>query len=262
MQTTSVNGIDIAYRIDGSLSQPWLALSNSLAADYRMWGPQMDVLTQTHRVLRYDTRGHGQTPATEGAYSFDMLVSDLVGLLDVLEVETADVLGLSLGGMTALGLALDHPERVSRLICCDARADAPAAYADGWRERIEIARELGLSVLADGTTERWLTDSFRVNPDNRDVVALCQDMILSTNVDGFCGCAAALTELNYAQRLQEIRVPTLCIVGDEDAATPPDVMQKMCDAIQASQISVIKGAAHISSLNQPEMFNAVLSDWL
>lgn len=261
MQTTSVNGIDIAYRIDGSANLPWIVLSNSLAADHRMWDPQLATLTRTHRVLRYDTRGHGETTATTGPYTFDLLVSDLVGLMDALDIKHADILGLSLGGMTALGLALDHPSHVNRLICCDARADAPAAYADGWHQRVAVAQEKGLSAIVEGTIERWLTDSFRADPGNKDVVTLCRNMILATSVDGFCGCANALTELNYAPRISEIKAPTLCVVGDEDVAATPEIMSAMTSEILNARLVTIDSAAHLANLNNPTAFNGVIKAW-
>lgn len=261
MQSTSINGIDIAYRIDGRPDLPWLVLSNSLAADQRMWEPQMDTLTQTHQVLRYDTRGHGQTQATEGDYSFDVLTDDLVGLLDTLEIEATDVLGLSLGGMTALGLALDHPERVNRLICCDARADAPPAYADGWHQRIGVVRKDRMSGVAEGTLERWFTSAFHLDPKNAPTLILSRDMILTTSVDGFCGCASALTKLNYASRLCDITAPTLCVVGDQDSAAPPNVMAAMTDAIPNARLATIKDAAHLTNMNNPNAFNSVINEW-
>ena len=262
MEFVSLNGIEFAYRIDGDESNPWLVLSNSLATDHRMWNPQLETLTKSHRLLRYDTRGHGQSQATEGAYSFDLLVGDLVGLMNVLDIESADVLGLSLGGMTALGLALDHPQRVNRLICCDCRADAPVPYADFWRERIAVAQEDGLEVLVDGTLERWLTEGFRSELTNASTVDLSKEMIQSTSLDGFCGCAEALTTLDYLARLPEIKVPTLCVVGSEDLAAPPDVMKTMAADIPNGQVAVIDGAAHLSNLNAPEQFNAIVTSWL
>ncbi len=262
MQTTSLNGVDIAYCVDGSPQNPWLVLSNSLAADHRMWELQMDELTKTHHVLRYDTRGHGQSQASEGAYSLTMLVDDLVELMATLDIETADIMGLSLGGMTALGLALDHPKRVNRLICCDARADAPAPYAEGWAQRIAIAQKDGLATVADGTLNRWLTDAFRADPNNKTTVDLARDMILTTSVDGFCGCAAALTQLNYAPRLGEIKAPTLCVVGDSDMAAPPEVMAAMADAIPNSKLKPIEHAAHLANLNNPTAFNRAVTGWL
>jgi len=262
MQKANINGAEIAYWIEGDQENPWIALSNSLASDHRMWGPQMTTLMQTHRVLRYDTRGHGNSQATGGEYSLDLLVSDLAGLMDFLDIDSADVLGLSLGGMTGLGLALDHPYKVKRLICCNARADAPGAYAEGWHQRIETARQKGLSALAEGTIERWLTESFRSDPSNKETVELARDMILSASLDGFCGCAAALTTLNYRDRLSDIAAPTLCVAGSEDLAAPQDVMTAIAEAIPHGKIVVVEDAAHLSNLNQPGKFNETVSQCL
>ena len=262
MQTVAVNGTELAYQIDGESRYPWLVLSNSLAADHRMWAPQMETLMQSHQVLRYDTRGHGQSATPSGDYSFAMLVDDLIGLMDALDIVSADVLGLSLGGMTALGLALDHPARVDRLICCDARADAPPSYAEGWRQRIEIARNKGLTELVDGTVERWLTEPFRSNPANQDTVELARDMILKTSIDGFCGCAAALTALDYAPKLSSIGAPVLFIAGQDDLAAPPDVMAAMADSLTSGHLEIIENAAHLANLNQPQSFNKIVSHWL
>lgn len=262
MQTISINGVDLAYCVDGDATKPWLVLSNSLASDHRMWEPQMRLFTQTHRVLRYDTRGHGHSQPSFAPYTFPLLVSDVIGLMDALNIETADVLGLSLGGMTALGLAIDHPERVNRLICCDARADSPSDYADGWYQRIDTVREQGLSGIVDGSIGRWLTDSFRADPANAKTVDLCREMILSTTVVGFCGCAAALTQLDYVEQLKDITAPTLCVVGGEDAAASPEVMTTMAKAIPNAQLEIIQHAAHISNLNAPDAFNRAFSDWM
>lgn len=262
MQTAHVNGIDIAYRVDGETSKPWMVLSNSLATDHRMWDPQVSALTATHRVLRYDTRGHGQSQASAGDYSFDMLVADAVGLMDDLGIAKADVMGLSLGGMTALGMALDHPDRVNRIICCDARAEAPAPYAEFWRDRISVARTDGLPALVDGTLERWFAKEVRTNPTISASIDLAQDMIVSTSVDGFCGCATALTQLNYGPRLGSISAPVLCLVGDQDQAAPPDTMRDMANTIPAGEFVELADAAHLSNLNQPAAFNRAVCDWL
>lgn len=262
MQRVNVNDIDIAYRIDGEDSKPWLIISNSLATDHRMWDQQMAILTKTNRVLRYDTRGHGQSNSSSGAYTFPLLVGDVIGLMDILDVKSADILGLSLGGMTGLGLALDYPERVNRLICCDARADSPESYAKGWRDRIEIVRRKGSSALVDATLERWFTDTFRSNPENVKIIESISAMIVETSVDGFCGCAAGLTTLNYAPRLMDIEAHCLFIVGEEDSAAPPEVMKSMAESVPKHDFVAIENAAHLSNLNNPTEFNKIIGHWL
>ena len=128
--TVQAAGARLSAQVDGDEEKPWLLLSNSLAADLTMWDDQIGLFTQTHRVVRYDTRGHGQSEAPVGAYDFPMLVADMAAVLDAVGAAKADICGLSLGGMTALGLGLAHPGRVGRMLVCDARADAPDVVLD------------------------------------------------------------------------------------------------------------------------------------
>ncbi|HEV7873673.1 MAG TPA: alpha/beta fold hydrolase, partial [Enterovirga sp.] len=125
MSMVEIAGGRLFTRVDGEDVRPWLVLSNSLAADHTMWDPQIPLLTKRYRVLRYDTRGHGRSDAPPAPYSFDDLVGDVRAVMDHYRVERAAYMGLSLGGMTGLGLALAHPDRLSALVCCDARADNP-----------------------------------------------------------------------------------------------------------------------------------------
>ena len=262
MNTTTVNGTDLAYTIDGDSDKPWIVLSHSLATDHRMWAPQVDSLTQTHRVLRYDTRGHGSSPTPDGDYTISELVEDLARLLTALEVEEADVMGISLGGATAVGLALEHPELVRRVICCNAIVQSTPEYATSWRERIAIAEEKGMGALWEGSSGRWLTEDFRKNPGNADVFAEVENIFLGTSVRGFSGCAAALTSLDYDSRLSSLAAPCLCITGRDDVAAPPDVMTQIARAVANGAVEIIEGAAHLSNLNQPKKFNTILTDWL
>jgi 3-oxoadipate enol-lactonase len=119
-QTVSVSGVDIATYIDGEQGRPWIVLSNSLASDYSSWDDQLSLLTQNFRVLRYDTRRRGRSAAPEGPYTFEHLTGDVRGLMDHYRIEKANFLGLSMGGITGLGVAIEHPSRIARLICCDA----------------------------------------------------------------------------------------------------------------------------------------------
>jgi len=130
---------------------------------------QMKTLVKHYRVLRYDTRGHGQSDVPAAPYSFDDLVGDAVALLDHYQIERATFMGLSLGGMTGLGIALAHPGRLEALVCCDARADAPPQFVQGWNERINAVRGGGLASILPATVERWLSAAFRAT--HPDVVA-------------------------------------------------------------------------------------------
>lgn len=254
-----VNGIAINYRIDGE-GGDLVVLSNSLASNHTMWDAEAEVLARDYRVLRYDTRGHGQSEATEGAYSLDMLIGDVTGLMDAVGVETAHYIGLSLGGMTGLGLALGAPERLKTLTVCDARADAPAAFRDGWDERIAVVRENAMEGLVEPTIERWFTQEFRdAKPPVLDKV---RGMIRGTSVDGYIGCGRAIQNLYYLPRLRQIKMPTLFVAGAQDVATPPDAMKAMHEAVPGSDYALIDPAGHLSNIENPDDFMRAVGGFL
>ena len=133
----------------------------SLASDHSSWDDQLSLLTQNFRVLRYDTRGHGRSSAPEGPYTFEHLTGDLLGLMDHYGIEKANFLGLSMGGMTGLGVAIEHPSRIARLICCDARSDAPPPFVDHWTARIaSVESACNLEPVAAFNKGRWFTPAF------------------------------------------------------------------------------------------------------
>lgn len=255
-----VNGTILNTRIDGEEGAPWIVLSNSLAATLDMWQPQVDLLARRYRVLRYDTRGHGGSDAPAGDYSFADLVGDVIGLMDRFGIERAAYMGLSLGGMTGLGLALAHPERVERLVCCDARADAPPPFIASWDDRVAAIRAGGMAAIAEPTLERWFSGRFRT--DRPAEVAHARRMILSTDVEGYAGCAAALKRLDYLQHLPGMTVPTLFVVGEEDSGAPPPVMQAMAAATPGSAFRSVAGAAHIANMDNPTGFAEAISPFL
>jgi 3-oxoadipate enol-lactonase len=259
VEFVQAQGAELAVRIDGEADKPWLVMSNSLAADMSMWDDQVSLLTRTHRVVRYDTRGHGQSTGPEEPYSFEPLVADMVAVMDRFGIASADVIGLSLGGMTALGLGLTHPQRVRRMLVCDARADAPPPFVQGWDTRIAAVRENGMAAILDGTLERWFTETCR--RDQPEVIERARNMILGTSVAGYVGCAAALRGLDYLRRLPEMTVPVLYLVGSEDSGAPKEAMQAMADATPGGHLIVLDGLAHIGNMEQPAAFNAVLAEW-
>src|SRR6202047_4443995 len=148
----NANGISFNTQIDGPEGAPWLVLSNSLMTNLTMWDEQVAELKKSFPTLRSDQRGHGGTPATEGPYSFDLLVADVVALLDALSIKRAHFAGLSMGGMTALFLAQRHPQRFDRIIACDCGPASTPASAQPWQERIEIAARDGMGGLASPTS--------------------------------------------------------------------------------------------------------------
>jgi 3-oxoadipate enol-lactonase len=250
----------LAVRIDGDEDLPWLVLSNSLATDMTMWDAQISELSRLRRIVRYDTRGHGRSSAPAGPYNFDRLVDDVIAVMNHLHIRTADILGLSLGGMTALGLGLDHPERVRRLICCDARAVFPPTAIAGWDQRMSAVASGGMSAILEETLARWFTPmTHRVRPD---IIERGRRMVLSTSAVGYRGCAAALKTLDYFRRLSGLRRSTLYLVGEEDSGAPVAAMREMAAATPRADFIVVPGAAHIANMENSAAFNAAVCDFL
>ncbi len=260
MPGTSIKGTEFFVQIDGPEAAPWIICSNSLGATHHMWMPQMALLSRHFRVLRYDTRGHGQSAAPRAPYQLADLVGDVIGLMDHQGIETADFIGLSLGGMTGLGLALHHADRIGRLICCDARADAPPPFAKMWDARIADVDAKGVSALWPGTLERWLTPACQTR-DPEMVDRLKADFEM-TSADGYKGCAAAIRELDYFRHLGAISLPVLYIVGDQDSGASPETMHAMADATPGAGIEEIPNAAHIANIDNSDAFNAAVAGFL
>jgi 3-oxoadipate enol-lactonase len=253
------NGITIHCQIDGPTEAPWLIFSNSLATDLSMWSAQAAHFSRTYRVLRYDQRGHGRSEAPEGHYSFDTLITDALAMMDALRIKRAHFCGLSMGGATAMGMAQRAPERLDRVVVCDSPCASPPASAQQWKERIATARTHGMAALADPTIARWFPpETIAAKPPH---LAKIRQMILATPVNGFIGCAAALGDHDFRSSLRTVTRPVLFLAGEKDGTTPA-AMQQMQAELSGSRFVVLPGAGHISNLDQPDLFNRAVEDFL
>lgn len=253
-----VAGIDIHYELSGS--GPWLTLSHSLAANLGMWDAQLALLNQNFTVLRYDIRGHGETQGTEGPYTLEQLADDIHGLLLHLGVVRTHWVGLSLGGMIGQVLAIRHPEILDHVVIADSTGKAAPNAATLWGERAAVARSQGMGALVQPTLSRWFTDPYR--EANPDVMACIGQGIESTSVAGFAGCCAAISVINTHQGLQQLRIPGLVLVGDQDKATPPAMSEQIHQNWPQSKYLEIKDAAHLSNIEQALAFNHALTEFL
>ena len=245
---TKEDATGLNYRLEGPEDAPVLVLSNSLGTTLEMWDDQSPALREHFRVLRYDTRGHGGSPAPPGPYAIDELGRDVLSLLDHLGVERASFCGLSIGGMTGMWLASEAPERIERLVlCCTSALLGPKSV---WDERIETATERGMTALVDGVIERWFTPGFRL--DNPEPVEKMARTLRGTDPEGYAGCCAAIRDMDLRDRLPSIRSPTLVVSGADDPATPPDHGRFIADAVPGARFELVPEAAHIANVEQPE----------
>jgi 3-oxoadipate enol-lactonase len=255
-----VNGMKMNYELSGKKDRPVLMLSHSLGSSLVMWHPQMETLEARYAVLRYDIRGHGRSEVTKGPYTLGLMAEDVIGLLDALRISRVHFVGLSMGGMIGLCVALNYPDRLQSLLLCDTSSIVSKEGYLNIQERIDTARDKGMEALVDARVERWFTPSFiSKNPTELE---LLRKQFLATPVEGYIKCSQALQGLNYLHRLSEIKIPTLIMVGEEDPATPVTDSKMLNEGIQNSELVIIPAARHFSNVEQPEIFNRTLMDFL
>lgn len=226
----------IHVQAEGPERAPAVLLLHSLSTNLHMWDPQAAALAQRHRVVRVDMRGHGLSTAPAGDYSMGMLAQDAFAVLDALGIRQAHVAGVSIGGRIALQMAALHPERLLSLMPCDTALDFQPASM--WQERMDGARANGLAAGAETTLGRWVLDRSLASSH------ALKRMILSTDLTGYLGCAAALRDCTAAE-LAGIGCPTTVLVGARDPSTPPAAAERIAAAIPGAELHVIPEAAHI-----------------
>lgn len=259
MQFAYLNGVAIHYQTIGApAGKPVIVFSNSLGCDFRIWRDVIVRLAGDFAIVTYDKRGHGLSDVGDTPYSMEDHVSDLEALLDHLQVKQTILCGLSVGGIIAQGLYARRRDLVRAMILCDT---APKiGDTDSWNERIETAEEGGIAALADGILEKWFTPAFR-SPENPDFAGY-RNMLTRSPLSGYTGTCAALRDCDYSGQARQIGVPTLCVVGDQDGSTPPDLVLAMAKLIPGARYEVISDAGHIPCVEQPETLVAVMKAFI
>jgi 3-oxoadipate enol-lactonase len=250
------DGTRIAYQWDGADGAPVLILSNSLGTDRHMWDAQMAAFTRDFRVLRYDTRGHGQSDTPAGAYSMDRLGRDVVELMDALAVEQAHFCGLSLGGMIGQWLAVHAPHRIDRLVL--ANTSAYMGPPSNWQSRIDGVLTNGIAPLVEPSIARWFTPQFvEAAPDT---IAQVRDMLMANNPIGYAGCCAAIRDMDQRPTSRMNATPTLVIAGAQDPATSVDDARYLVDQAANARLAILD-AAHLSNVECADEFAALILDF-
>jgi 3-oxoadipate enol-lactonase len=238
--------VEVDATVDGPEDAPVVVLSNSLGATRAMWDPQVPVLAERYRVVTYDTRGHGTSPAPAGPCTLDDLVDDVLALLDRVGARRAHVAGLSLGGMTALRLAARAPQRVHRLavLCTSAKAESQP-----FLDRAGVVRADGTASIAPAVVGRWLTPPYAAA--HPDLVARLEAMIAGCDDEGYAACAEVVARMDLREDLGRITAPTLVVSGAEDLALPPEHQRAIADGISGAELLTLSPGAHLANLEQP-----------
>ena len=233
----------------GNEDAPVLVMSNSLGTTLDMWMPQLPAFLEHFRVLRYDTRGHGQSEVMPGPYTIAQLGGDVLALLDALQIQRAHFCGLSMGGMTGMWLGIHAPERIDRLALCN--TSAAIGLPEVWNARISKVRQEGVASIIDTVLDRWFTPDFLAHAPAQ--VERVRRMLASMSVEGYVANCAAVRDMDQRTALSKIVAPTLVIAGRHDKSTPPEHGELIARAIQGAKY-VALNAAHLSNWEVAQAF--------
>jgi 3-oxoadipate enol-lactonase len=256
MRIAEVNGTALHYRLDGPEDGAPLVFVNGLGTDLRIWDAVLPHLPPGLRILRYDKRGHGLSDVPPAPYTMGGLVSDLEALMAHVGMREAMVVGLSIGGMIAQGLAVKRLDLVRALVLSNtaAKIATPAI----WAERVAAAREGGLEALAEASMARWFSAPFRAHPE----AALWRNLFLRCPLEGWIGGAQAISGTDFYTPTSGLRLPTLGIAGSEDGSTPPDLVRETVALVPGSETVLMRGVGHLPCIEAPEAYAAHLAAFL
>lgn len=257
MPICKANGIDMRYELSGAESAPVLVFSHSLGGSLSIWDKQAGDFEKSFHVLRYDTRGQGESEVTPGPYTFEILGHDLLGLMDALGIARASFCGISMGGMVGQWLAIHTPQRIDNLVLCDTAAKI--GTDESWNQRIAAVETEGLPAMAKSIVDRWITPEFsRAHPEER---ANLEAGLARCSPDGYVACCAALRDADFREDLPQISVRTLVVYGEQDQTATETDARLMAERIAESAL-VSLPAAHLSNIEAAEQFNAAVGRFL
>ncbi|MBD0863596.1 3-oxoadipate enol-lactonase [Gordonia sp. zg691] len=250
--------VQVHSLVTGRTDGPAVVLSNSLGSTHRMWDAQLPALEERFTVVRYDTRGHGESPVPQGPYTIDDLADDVIALLDRLDIERAHLVGLSLGGMTMMRVAARNPERVRRLAVLCTGAQLPPRQA--WLDRAATVRANGTGAVAEAVVQRWFTPEYLATQESSRKYH--EDMVAATPAEGYAACCEVIAEMDLRGDLRSIAAPTLAIAGTDDPATPPSKLREIADNVADGRLLEVPDSAHLANAQQPDIITPALIEHL
>ena len=257
------NGLNVAFTDEG-IDSPAVVLIHGHPFNRSMWRPQVEFLRERNRVIVPDLRGYGETALPEGVTEtrLEQFAADNLALMDSLRVRKFVLGGLSMGGQIVLEMVRQAPERIEALLLADTFAGLDTA--EGKQLRFTIADRSEREGMAGYAREELTKMITSANAEQqRAVAAHVMEMMTTTRPHG---AAAALRgraqRRDYLPLLQEIRVPTLIVVGREDSYTPVALAEQLVEGIPGARLAVIEDAGHMPNLEQPAAFNEVLTSWI
>lgn len=246
--------------LDGAADAPVVILSNSLGTTLNMWAPQVEAFSRNHRVIRYDTRGHGGSVVTPGPYTMADLGQDVIAILDALDVPAAAFCGVSMGGHTGLWLGVHAGQRLRSLVVCNSAARIGTMQA--WQDRAASVRAgagAGMQAIADTAPGRWFSPDFV--RDHAATVQAVQAVLATISPEGYASSCEALALSDLRADLARIATPTLLVAGAVDPVTTVADAQAMQTGIAGAR-TVVLPASHLSNIEAAQAFTAAVLPFL
>jgi 3-oxoadipate enol-lactonase len=239
------DGARLHVRTDGPPDGPPVLFLHALGADHRLWDRVIPLLDPGLYCVRPDLRGHGGSDVTAPPYGMGMLVSDAEAVADALGLREAVVVGLSLGGLVAQGLAVKRLDVVRALVLSGsaARIGTPAQWAD----RIAAVEAGGMAAVTEAAIPRWFARDHRAGP----LAALWRERMLACDPAGWRGCAAAVAGADFWTTTAGLRLPLLAIAGTEDGSTPADLVRETAELVPGAEVRLIRRTGHVPCVEDP-----------
>ncbi|MEI2685918.1 MAG: 3-oxoadipate enol-lactonase [Cypionkella sp.] len=242
--------------LTGPANGPVLVLLHALGTNLSLFDPLLPLLPKGLRLLRLDLRGHGLSDAPSAPYAMGALIRDIERAMDHFALSDAVVLGVSLGGMVAQGLAVKRLDLVRALVLSNTAAKIGSA--EMWQTRIAEVRATGLADYAPGAMERMFGRNWQAVPGMPRI----REMLTTTNPEGWIGCAHALAGTDFYTTTATLTLPTLMIAGANDGTTPPDLVRETANLIRGHRFALMRAAGHLPFVEKPAEYAALLNQFL
>lgn len=258
MKTVTVEDAQLRCEHSPRPGAPALLLINSLGCSLEMWDDQLSALQERFEVIRYDVRGHGQSSAgTRTELTMDRLARDALAVLDACGIARAHLCGLSLGGMTAMHIAREWPDRVLKVVLSNTTPYMPPR--ENWQTRIALVTSQGTAAVTEAVLGRWFTPEFRAaEPEKVDRI---RQMLLAASPQGYAACCAAIRDMDQREAIKSITATTLVIGGTKDPGTTPADAELIANSIAGAKLVMLE-AAHLSNVERAAEFTAALLEFL
>jgi len=256
MEMIDIGDVRLRVLRQGPVDGPPVVFVNGLGTDLRLWDGVVARLPQGLHLVRYDMRGHGGSDLPPPPYTMGALVRDAERLITALSLRDCVIVGLSIGGMVAQGLAAKRLDLVRAVVLSNTAPKIGTRQI--WEDRIATLRAGGLAAMTPAIMERWFSAAFRDGPD----AAFWEAMVTATPPDGYAGCAAAIAGTDFYTTTAALRLPALVIAGDRDGSTPPDMVRDLASLIPGAQYALMHGVGHLPCAEDPAAYADLLTGFL